>query len=105
MVSKFNKFKNKLVKKGINKFMPHEFSNFARIDNEDSLQFLMLLVERGDLSLRCKTKCSYCGNYKILTDEGKDHGRDYVDLYCECDNCHRKTKMTKNNVYPFFEIK
>lgn len=105
MVSKFNKFKDKLVKKGINKFMPHEFSNFARIDNDDSFQFLLLLVDRNDLSLGFKTKCSDCGNYKIVTDEGKDHGRDYIDLYCECDKCHRKTKMTEKNVYPFFEIK
>lgn len=103
MISKFNKFKNKLVKRNVNKFMLHEFSNFARLDNDDSFQFLMLLVEKDELSLRFKTKCSECGNYKILNDEGKDN--EVEDLYCECDKCHKKTKITKKNVYPFFEIK
>jgi|SRR5699024_459105 len=105
MLSTFNNFKNKLSKKGVNKFMPHEFSNYSNTGNDDTFQFLILLVERGDLLLRFKTKCSRCSNYKVLADENKTNGREYVNLYCECDKCHRKTKMTKKNVYPFFEIK
>ena len=46
MLSTFNNFKNKLSKKGVNKFMPHEFSNYSNTGNDDTFQFLILLVER-----------------------------------------------------------
>ncbi|XWX32541.1 hypothetical protein LCFBJUUZ_CDS0082 [Staphylococcus phage PG-2021_76] len=103
MISKFNKFKNKLLKQDINKFMPHEFSNFTKIDNDETFQFLILLVEKGDLLLRWKIKCTNCGNFKVV-DRGQVN-EDYINLQDECDGCHIKYRISKNNLYPFFEIK
>ena len=103
MVGKFNKFKNKLLKGGINKFMPHEFSNFANIDNQESFKFLIELVEKKELLLRWKIKCTNCSNFKVV-DRGQIN-EDYINLYDECDGCHIKYKISQTNLYSFFEIK
>lgn len=103
MISKFNKFKNKLEKQDITKFMPHEFAKSSNIDVQKAFEFLVELVEKKELLLRWKIKCTNCGNFKVV-DRGQVN-EDYINLQDECDGCHTKYRISQNNLYPFFEIK
>ena len=103
MISKFNKFKNKLEKQDITKFMPHEFAKSSNIDVQKAFEFLVELVEKKELLLRWKIKCTNCGNFKVV-DRGQVN-EDYINLYDECDGCHIKYKISQTNLYPFFEIR